>query len=55
MLLNRFLRVKYGPKKASSKTHHHFYLMHMLKRVAKIYMEKKLVLTQADHVSDITL
>ncbi len=53
LLLNRYLRVKYGPKKASSKTHHHFYLMGMLKRVGKIYMEKKLRLMQADRISDI--
>ena len=53
LLLNRYLRVKYGPKKASSKTHHHFYLMGMLKKVGKIYMQKKLQLVQANRISDI--
>ncbi len=53
LLLNRYLRVKFGPKKASSKTHHHFYLMSALKKVGKIYMEKKLKLMQADRISDI--
>lgn len=55
VLLNRYLREKHGYKKASSKTHHHFYLMSMLKRISKIYMEKKLLLMQADQISDITL
>ncbi len=53
LLLNRYLRAKCGPKKASSKTHHHFHLMGMLKKVGKIYMEKKLNLMQADRISDI--
>jgi hypothetical protein len=54
-LLNIDFRAKYGPKKASSKTHHHFYLMGMLKRVSRIYMEKKLQLTRADRLQDIQL
>ena len=33
----------------------HFQLMALLKRVAKIYMEKKLLLTQEDHVADIAI
>ena len=33
----------------------HFQLMALLKRVAKIYMEKKLLLTQEDHVTDIAI
>ncbi len=55
VLLNRYLKAKHGPKKASSKTYHHFYLMSMLKRISKIYMEKKLQLMQTDPVSDILL
>ena len=33
----------------------HLELMALLKRVAKIYMEKKLLLTQEDHVVDIAI
>lgn len=55
LLLNRYLRTKFGPKKASSKTHHHFYLMNSLMTVSKIYMERKLKLTQADNYADINI
>ena len=52
---SRYLRAKLGPKKTSSKLHHHFELIKRLKRVSKIYMEKKLNLIQGDHVSDICI
>eukprot|EP00095_Tigriopus_kingsejongensis_P003616 maker-scaffold49_size462716-snap-gene-1.21 protein:Tk03616 transcript:maker-scaffold49_size462716-snap-gene-1.21-mRNA-1 annotation:"hypothetical protein Y032_0297g1723" len=55
LMLNRYLRIKFGPKKASSKTHHHSYLIGLLKRVSKIYMEKKLNLMEADQISDISI
>ena len=52
---SRYLRVRFGSEGAAVKTRHHFYLMTMLKRVSKIYMEKKLNLMQADHISDISI
>ncbi|XP_059095032.1 uncharacterized protein LOC131889844 isoform X2 [Tigriopus californicus] len=55
LMLNRYLRIKFGPKKASSKTHHHSYLISLLKRVSKIYMEKKLNLMETDQISDISI
>jgi len=46
--------VKFGPKKAASKTHHHFYLMGMLKKAATtIFLKKKLKLTNPEGLQDI--
>ena len=51
----RYLQSRFGPEVGSRKSHHRFYLMARLKRVSKIYLEKKLNLMQADHISDISI